>query len=152
MLSGILSPARRFLTKEEAAQLANLVKLQEARSSGEIRIYIESHCPTIDPSVRAKNIFTQLRMHQTQLRNGVMIYIAFRDHDFALLGDTGIFHKAPADFWHREAKQLAKHFHHKNHLEGLSHCIKAIGDLLEQHFPPQATPRNELPDDIVFGR
>ena len=152
MLAGFFSPARRFLSKEEAAQLAELVKMQEDRSSGEIRIYIESHCPTVDPSHRAKDIFTQLKMHHTQHRNGVMIYIAFRDHDFALLGDTGIFHIAPNQFWHNEAKQLATHFHHKNHLEGLSKCIQAIGDLLHEHFPPQATPRNELPDEIVFGR
>jgi uncharacterized membrane protein len=102
--------------------------------------------------VRAKEIFTNLRMHQTAQRNAVMIYIAFRDHDFALLGDIGIFQLAPNTFWHQQAKQLANHFHHKNHLEGLSLCIQAIGDLLQQHFPPSATPRNELPDEIVFGR
>lgn len=152
MLFGIFPPANRFLSQSESELLAQRVKDQEARSSGEIRVYIESHCPTMDPTIRAKEIFTSLRMHQTAQRNAVMIYIAFRDHDFALLGDTGIFHKAPADFWQREAKQLAIQFHHKNHLEGLSLCIQAIGDLLHQYFPPNVTPRNELPDEIVFGR
>jgi uncharacterized membrane protein len=152
MLSGIFSPAHRFLTQPEAELLAQRVKEQEARSDGEIRVYIESHCPTMDPTVRAKEIFTSLRMHQTTQRNAVMIYIAFRDHDFALLGDSGIFQQTPNTFWQQQAKQLAKHFHHKNHLDGLSLCIQAIGDLLQQHFPPSATPRNELPDEIVFGR
>lgn len=152
MLSGFLSPAKRFLTQTEANQLAEAVKRQEARSSGEIRIYIESHCPTINPSLRAQHIFTQLKMHHTQHHNGVLIYIAFRDHDFALLGDSAIYELAPKNFWAQQAKLLANHFHNHNHLNGLSHCIQAIGDLLQQHFPPQASPRNELPDEIVFGR
>ncbi|MGI9191083.1 MAG: TPM domain-containing protein [Chitinophagaceae bacterium] len=147
-----LSPAKQLLSKEESAQLAQLVKDTEMKSAGEIRIYIESHCPTMNPMLRARFIFEQLHMHKTKARNGVLIYIAFADHDFAILGDRGIFSLAPSDFWNKTAKTIAQHFYAGETLLGLSTGITQIGELLAQHFPPCPHDRNELPDEIVFGR
>ena len=147
-----LSPAKRLLSEHESAQLAALVKEAEKKSSGEIRIYIESHCPSINPMQRAQFIFEQLRIHQTEQRNGVLIYIAFADHDVAILGDKGIYNVTPQSFWTETAKNLLRHFYAKAHFTGLQQCITQIGQLLATHFPPGNTHRNELPDEIVFGR
>ncbi|MBU3676655.1 MAG: TPM domain-containing protein [Chitinophagaceae bacterium] len=151
-LLAFLSPAKQLLSQAESNQLAQLVKETEMKSSGEIRIYIESHCPTMNPMHRAQFIFEHLQMHRTKARNGVLIYIAFADHDFAILGDRGIFNVAPPDFWNKTAKTIAQHFYAGKTMLGLSTGITHIGELLAQHFPPNPHDRNELPDEIVFGR
>lgn len=147
-----LSPAKRLLSQDESAQLAALVKETEKKSSGEIRIYIESNCPSVNPLHRAQFIFEQLRIHQTEQRNGVLIYIAFADHDFAILGDRGIYALTPQSFWTETAKNLSRQFYAQAPFIGLQQCITQIGQLLATHFPPTNKHRNELPDEIVFGR
>jgi len=140
-----------LFTKDEIEQLTECIRQNENDTSGEIRLFIEKRCAFTDPSERARQLFINLQMQQTHQRNGVLIYIAWADRDFALLGDRGIFEKAPADFWKNESKALSQSFQQKEYFKGALHCINQVGHLLKTHFPPLSEPKNELPDDIIFG-
>jgi uncharacterized membrane protein len=141
-----------FLSKEETEQILDEVRDCESKTSGEIRIFIESRNPFMDPMMRAYDVFHFLKMNRTEHRNAVLIYIAYKDHDFALFGDESIYHKAGMDFWKKEAKSLAQAFHHDKRYEGIIHCVKQIGALLKEYFPHYGEKKNELPDEIVFGK
>lgn len=130
------------------------IKEAESRTSGEIRIFIEGHCSYVDAMERAKEIFSNLRMENTDARNAVVVYVALKDRQFALFGDTAIYEKAggPA-FWQKAAEKLTGHLRRNEITEGLCNCITELGLAMATHFPHDGSVnRNELPDEIVFGK
>jgi uncharacterized membrane protein len=75
-----------------------------------------------------------------------------KDHQLAVFGDKGIHEKVGTDFWNNEVRQMLSSFGKHNYAEGIVKIITDIGDALVTHFPYENEDRNELPDDIVFGR
>ena len=117
---------KTFLSKEDTETILTCIRKHEQLTSGEIRICIESKCSYMDPIDRAHELFHQLKMYNTVDKNAVLIYIAHKDHDFALLGDGGIFRKANTNFWQKERKRLSYHFFHHEYLEGIMECIEQV--------------------------
>ena len=75
-----------FLSQEQIQELAVVISKAELLTSGEIRLHLEEKC-TIDAQARAVEVFETLGMEQTNLNNGVLIYISYGDQKFALCGD-----------------------------------------------------------------
>jgi uncharacterized membrane protein len=92
-------------------------------------------------------------MDHTVYRNSVLLYVAVKDHQFAIFADTGIHEKLGNDFWLKEVNMMSRHFREHHYLEAILYVINDIGQALHVHFPfdPQAD-KNELPDDLVFGK
>lgn len=143
--------AEEEFTNEEKDQIVESIKNAERNTSGEIRVHIENHCKT-DVLDRAAEVFAILKLHQTALRNGVLFYLALKDHKFAILGDAGINEKVPKDFWDTIKHLVSGLFKEGKIAEGLSEGIKMAGNQLKAHFPVAADDINELSDDISFGK
>ena len=144
---------KEFFTAEEQAAIQEAIRLAEQRTSGEVRLFIESHCRFVDPLDRAKEIFFSLKMEQTAERNASLIYLAVKDHQVAVFGDEGIHQKVGQKYWEEEVNKMLLLFRKEHLVEGICQCINDIGEALHQHFPyDRDTDKNELPDDIVFGR
>ena len=142
-----------FFTAEEKARILEAIRLAEQRTSGEVRLFVESHCRFVDPLDRAKEIFFSLKMDQTAERNASLIYLAVKDHQVAVFGDEGIHQKVGQKYWEEEINKMLLQFKKEHLADGLCLCINDIGEALHQHFPyDRDTDKNELPDDIVFGR
>ncbi|MFT3825301.1 MAG: TPM domain-containing protein [Chitinophagaceae bacterium] len=132
--------------------LLEAIREAEKQTSGEIRLYVENRCRYVDPLLRAAEIFWALKMDQTNERNGVLVYIALRDHQFAIFADQGIHEKAGETFWQNEVAVMKQHLVKNETIDALKRVITDIGAALKHHFPYNAaTDKNELPDDIVFG-
>jgi uncharacterized membrane protein len=144
---------KEFFTAEEKARIVETIRIAEKETSGEIRFYVESRNPFMDPVDRAAEIFFKLKMHNTQHRNGVLLYIAMKDHEVALFGDEGIYQKVGKEYWDNAVKNMIAEFKEQHIEEGIEHCILQIGQTLKETFPYEpSTDKNELPDDLVFGR
>ena len=144
---------KEFFSAEEKARIVEAIRIAEQETSGEIRIFVEGKNPFMDPIDRAKEIFVQLKMQNTQHRNAVLLYIAMKDHELALFGDEGIYQKAGAEYWDNAVKNMIKTFSRDSVVAGIEQCISQIGQTLKATFPYESTTdKNELPDDIVFGR
>ncbi|NCU02818.1 MAG: TPM domain-containing protein [Chitinophagaceae bacterium] len=141
-----------WFTPSEHAAIIEAIRASEKRTSGEIRVFVESRCSYVDPVDRAVEVFFGLKMEKTEDRNGVLLYIAMKDHQLAVFGDKGIHEKVGTDFWNKEVSQMLSSFSRENYAEGIVKIITDIGDALVTHFPYENEDRNELPDDIVFGR
>jgi len=90
-------------------------------------------------------------MHQTKLRNGVLIYIAVSDHKFVILGDAGINKKVADNFW-EETKNVMQSFFKKGAFkDGIVQGVLSAGQQLKEHFPWQSNGINELPNEISKG-
>lgn len=142
--------AKKFFTPEQQEDITQAVMNAELDTSGEIRIHIESSCSG-DVLLRAAQIFKTLKMDQTTLRNGVLIYLAVENRKFAIIGDAGINAIVPENFWEQIKLNMLSRFRDGEFALGLSEAITAAGAQLKQHFPHDRDDVNELSDDISFG-
>ena len=143
---------KEFFSEEEKARLVSAIQQAEQRTSGEVRVFVESRCRFVDPLDRAKEIFLQLRMDQTAERNATLIYIAFEDHQLAILGDEGIHQRVGQEYWEKEVSKMISEFQSEHIVDGICQVVLDIGEALQHFFPfDRETDKNELPDDIVFG-
>lgn len=142
----------KFFTEAQEQAIVQGIRDAERMSSGEIRVYIESRCSYVDPLDRAKEIFEKLQMFRTKQRNGVLLYLAMKDRQFAIFGDQGIHQKVGDDFWEKQKLELKRAFRSQNFVKGIVECLSGIGASLQSYFPYQSDDEDELPDDIVFGR
>lgn len=142
-----------FFSAAEKENIHTAIKQAERNTSGEVRVYIESHCSYVDPIDRAAEIFYNLKMNATDLHNGVLVYVAMKDKQLAIFADEGIYKKAGGEFWKEEVKHMLTHFNKENYAAGIATVVTEIGEALNTHFPYDPhTDKNELPDEIVFGK
>lgn len=144
---------KKFFTAEENQHILEAIQQAEKKTSGEIRVFVESKCSYMDALDGAKEIFFKHQMQNTTERNAVLIYLAIRDRQFAIFGDEAIHKKVGDLYWQRLVKHMISHFNKNNFAEGIRSSILEIGKELEKHFPHHKyTDKNELSDDILFGR
>jgi len=142
--------AINFFSKEEKELIKSAVKKAELNTSGEIRVHIDNHCRE-DVMDRAAWWFGKLEMQKTEQRNGVLFYLAVKDHKFAILGDAGINAVTSDDFWDNIKEKMLDRFNEGKFADGLKEGILMAGEQLKEHFPYQDDDVNELSDDISFG-
>ncbi|MFO7842731.1 MAG: TPM domain-containing protein [Bacteroidales bacterium] len=143
--------AADFFTTAQKKQITDAIKEAELNTSGEIRVHVEMDCKE-DVLDRAAFWFEKLKMHKTELRNGVLFYLSINDRKFAILGDAGINAVTPDNFWDEIKETVIGYFQKEEYANGLSKGIKMAGQALQEHFPYQKDDINELSDDISFGK
>jgi uncharacterized membrane protein len=145
-----MSKVEDFLTKEEEQAVVEAIRLAEMSTSGEIRVHIEIET-SLDTFDRAKAVFHKLKMDETELKNGVLIYVAVRNRSFIICGDKGINDLVPDDFWDCTKEIMASQFKGGNFKQGLIDGISNAGEQLKKYFPYQNNDSNELSNEISKG-
>jgi len=141
---------KNFISTKDEEKIIQAIIEAEKNTSGEIRIHVEEKC-SYDLMDRAADVFAELNMHKTVLRNGVLFCIAVKDHQFAVIGDAGINAVVPKDFWNNVRDIIAENFKTKNYVTGLVEGIKQAGHELSAHFPYVKSDIDELSNEISFG-
>ena len=119
-----------FFTPAQKTAMVAAIRQAEKDTSGEIRIHFENHCRknVLD---RAAQVFADLKMHKTALRNGVLIYVALEDKQLAILGDAGINAKVPDHFWDDIKNNMIEKFKSGQICEGVCEAVLTAG---QEHF------------------
>jgi uncharacterized membrane protein len=138
------------LTELEEKQIIDAIAVAEKRSSGEIRVHIESRCKG-DVLDRGADLFFELGMEKTQERNGVLIYVALKDRKLAILGDAGINKVVPDGFWDKTKALMVDHFKQERFAEGIAEAVLLAGEQLSAYFPFKSNDSNELSNEISRG-
>lgn len=144
-----MSNAITILNREEDQRVVEAIRQAERNTSGEIKVHIENRCKG-DVEQRSLFIFDKLKLNETQLRNGVLIYLAVKDHKFAILGDKGINDVVEDNFWNDVKDLMQNQFKEGRFAEGLEQGIMRCGEKLKAYFPYQSDDINEIPDDISY--
>ena len=142
-----MSIVRQFLNSKEESEIIDAIREAEKNTSGEIKVHLESSSKK-DPLDRAAEVFDALDMNNTDLRNGVLIYIAVKDRSLAIIGDQGIDEVVPNDFWNDSKDRILKGFSSGNMKQGLIDGILVSGQAMKKYFPYQDGDINEISDDI----
>ena len=145
-----MSKVEDFLTKEEEQEIVNAICMAEKNTSGEIRVHLEK-TTSLDPYDRALEVFHDLKMDETELQNGVLIYVAVKDRNFVICGDKGINDVVTNEFWDSTRDVIVSHFKNGNFKQGLIDGIIKAGEQLQKHFPYLEGDTNELSNEISKG-
>ncbi len=119
----------------------------EKKTSGEIRVFV-SHHKVPDAVTAAGKQFMRLNMEKTTDRNAVLIFVAPRSRNFAIIGDKGVHEKCGDGFWAGVASEMTGYFKQRQWTAALTHGVAKAGALLAEHFPPGAEKKNQLPDGV----
>jgi uncharacterized membrane protein len=139
-----------FLKNLEDQKIVDAIQSAESKTSGEIRVFISDAEPA-DPLAGAKLQFERMEMTNTKDRNGVLIFVAPKARNFAIIGDEGVHAKCGEQFWRSIASEMTTHFKSGHFTDGIVHGVRAAGEVLGEHFPRGADDVNELPDRVEQG-
>jgi uncharacterized membrane protein len=146
----MLFPARSLDAIEQAIGRA------EQTHAGEIRFAIETALTPLHvlngmaPRARALEVFASLRVWDTELNNGVLIYVQLADRAVEIVADRGFRGRVNPAEWEAVCRLMEEHFRAGRFETGSIAGVDAIGNLLARHFPPNAEraapSHNQLPD------
>ena len=139
-----------MLKKEELDRIKESIKDAEENTSGEIRVYVARHCKG-NPLETASKKFHQLKMDNTRLRNGVLIYLSIADHKAAIFADDGINQLVENDnFWQSTLDLMLIYFKENEIEKGISKGVEKVGELLKEFFPVTDEVKNELDNEVII--
>ncbi|MBK7311780.1 MAG: TPM domain-containing protein [Sphingobacteriaceae bacterium] len=140
---------KKPLSKPDEQRLIAAIQTAEQQTSGEIRVHFDTD--KVDSALdRAKQIFAKLKMHETELRNGILFYVNLKQKQFAVWGDEGINKNVPENFWDNVKDTAISNFKEGKTIDGLEKCILMSGEQLKKYFPLAEGDKNELKNDISY--
>jgi len=143
---------RKLIRVLDLDKIHAAIKNAEKVTSGEIRVSVS---PFFWGKIRpvAERAFHRLKMDATKDRNGILFFVVPSRRRFVVLGDAGIHARVGQEFWNDLAATLSVEFRKGRFQEGLLRGIALAGEKLAATFPYDAAiDRNELPDDVDFGK
>jgi uncharacterized membrane protein len=140
---------KEFLSKLEHDRIVQAIREAEAKTSGQIRVYVQRGKLNADPLIAAQKRFDRMGMHKTRERNAVLIFVAPRAHKFAVLGDKAIHEKCGEEFWQRLVDGMRTHFRNEKFSHAIVEEVEETGKVLASHFPKTRAGGSELSDEIV---
>ncbi|MEY2799174.1 MAG: hypothetical protein RI934_162 [Bacteroidota bacterium] len=135
-------------SKDQQQQVKAAIEKAELQTSCEIRVFVEDFSK-IDVLDRAAFQFKKLAMHETALRNGVLIYLATEDKKFAIIGDAGINQHTGNEFWDSVKELMLTEFKKEDLTNGLIIGIAAIAEKVKLFFPYEMGDKNEISNEIA---
>jgi uncharacterized membrane protein len=135
--------------------IENEIKISETLHAGEIRFVVEG---TLDGAPlfkdqsaqeRALDIFSQLRIWDTEHNNGLLIYLLLADRAVEIVADRGIHAKVGTEEWQKICRKMENDFAQGNFKHGACLGINSITEHLSAHFPIAADDKDELSNKPV---
>ena len=146
---------RRIFSPKTLMRIEAAIKAGEATHAGQIRFVVEGALDGMplfrnQPArERAIDIFSQLRVWDTEHNNGVLIYLLLADRDVEIVADRGINANVGTAGWEKICTAMEKDFRAGLFEHGVIEGIEEVSRLLARHFPKQPGGANELPDAPV---
>ena len=146
---------KKYFTAATLDAIEAEITLSEKQHSGEIRFVVEGALDGVplfknqSAKERALDIFSQLRIWDTQDNNGLLIYLLLADHAVEIIADRGINAKVGNSEWQTICGIMQNEFAKGNFQHGVCDAIRSITQHLVKHFPISATDENELSNKPV---
>lgn len=147
---------KRHFSPAAMQRIKNAIAESEKKHGGEICFAVELSLPLQDilraktGVQRALEVFSQLRVWDTEHNNGVLIYLLLADHDFEILADRGLYQHIHPDVLRRISNDMEKMFRAGQFESGVLHGIAQLGQILCEHYAQPLNDKNELPDAPVI--
>lgn len=147
---------RQAFPRSTLGTIEKTIQASEAAHSGEIRFALEGSLDSgplfkgQSARERAIEVFSELRVWDTQYNNGLLIYLLLADRAVEIVADRGIDAKVSAQEWRKICQQMETDFKQSNYEAGVLSGVQAVTRHLAEHFPADGLSGNELPDKPVL--
>jgi hypothetical protein len=145
---------RRAFPVSSLRAVERAIRETETTHEGQVRFAVE-HALDLSQLLagrsareRALDVFSQLRVWDTQHNNGVLIYLLLADRDVEIIADRGV-HGHVKDGWEPICRRIEERFRRGEYEAGVVEGVRAVAEHLQRHFPARRAGRNELPDQPV---
>lgn len=155
LLKHLLLPdwfVRRVFPRGDLAAIGEAIAAGEKSHRGELRFVVEAAMPLAalwrdqPPRARAVDLFSTLRVWDTEENSGILIYVQLVEHRVEILADRGIAARVPQAEWDAICRTMEQCFRAGAWRQGALQAVTRAGELLAAHFPPKSDNPNELPD------
>ena len=142
----------QFLAEKLRQAIESAISASETLHQAELRVVIEGRLPLHEllcrhsPRHRAIELFSHLRVWDTEHNSGVLIYILCADHAVEIVADRGIHQRVENGFWSAVCTRMQNQFREGKFEAGILQAITEITQALAKHFPEEGAQRSELPD------
>ena len=146
---------KRAFPRQTMIAIEQAIKASEAAHSGEIRFVLEGALDGTplfkgqSAKERAIDVYSQLRIWDTEHNNGVLIYLLLADRHVEIVADRGIHAKMGSWGWEEICRGMETAFKQGNYDDGVVSGIQAVTQHLIKYFPASSDDKNELPDKPV---
>lgn len=143
---------RRAFPPTSLAAIEQAVRACEAMHDAEIRFVVEGALDGLPllrgqtARERAIEVFSLLRVWDTERNSGVLIYVLLADHCIEIVADRGIHERVGAQRWEALCKRMEAAFRAADFERGAIACIEEVAQEIGRRLPSQASRGNELPD------
>lgn len=150
------SAVKRYLPSSALDDIEQAIKQGEQHHSGQVCFAVEAsldwHDLWVNKTARQRGIelFSQLRIWDTEQNNGVLIYLLLADHDVEMIVDRGVNSKLDQQLWEDVCHKMENDFRHGLFAEGVLEGIRRVSQHLAEHYPSAGEKLNELPNRPVL--
>ena len=147
---------RSYFPKKILKIIEQEIQSSEEKHRAEIRVAVESHYHfsqiyrKLTTLERAVQVFSDLRIWDTEENNGVLIYILLVERRIEIIADRGIYKKLGQDYWMDVNKEMVSLFKEKEYKKGVVYAISKITEEMAKLFPKQGEDPDELPNTVVI--
>lgn len=146
---------RRAFPESAMRAIESAIRESESTHAGELRFAVEAGLHLISllrgqtPRQRAIEVFSQLRVWDTEHNSGVLIYLQLVDRKIEIVADRGIHRRVGEEQWNAVCRRMEARFRQREFEQGVLEGISEITAQLSRHFPTQGRKPDELPDKPV---
>lgn len=146
---------RRAFAPRTLDAIQTEIAASERSHAGQVRFAVEGSLPRIEllrqqsARERALEVFSLLRVWDTEQNNGVLVYLLLADRDVEIVADRGMAARVGAHEWESICHVMEEAFRQERFEEGALEGIRAVTRLMVEHFPANGERGNELPDHPV---
>ena len=147
---------KRAFPRDTLIAIDKAIKASEAAHVGEIRFAVEGalHSTPLfkgqSAAERAIEVFSQLRIWDTEQNNGVLIYLLLADRDVEIVADRGAHVRVGSPEWEKICRMMETAFKQANYEAGVVSGVRAVTQHLIIHFPTLESNQNEFPDNSLI--
>ena len=149
---------KRYFNQQDQHAIAQAVTEAEHGHIGEIQVVIEGYIPanqayTQDTHARAKQLFAELGVWDTEYNSGVLLYLNLCERKVEIVIDRGIKNATTPEEWHTVCQNIVIGLKKQQYREAVVDGIKEIGQILDQFYDHKIQDvENELPNKpIILG-
>ncbi|SDI33776.1 TPM domain-containing protein [Paraburkholderia phenazinium] len=138
-------PADTLRAIEKAIRENHRTHVGQIRFAVEGALHIGALLEGMSAQERAIDVFSELRVWDTEHNNGVLIYLLLADHDVEIVADRGAHARINSGEWDAICRQMEAAFKLGDYRAGVLRGIEEVTALLKRHFPAQQETHDELP-------
>lgn len=147
---------RRAFPESTLKAIEKAITHGETCHRAEVRMIVEPSLTAqavlngVSPRERARDLFSQYRVWDTEENCGVLVYINLADHQVEIVADRGVGRLiAPRD-WETICRRMTQGFAAGNYHDSAIAALDDLNALLQKHYPDDGSTHNQLSNQPVM--